>query len=949
MAQVSDIRNPLQRDGTSQAQRQLPALAPGYVKVDERDVEDFLVFALRFARQVVYYDEKNRDEDDDGTPYDWTPFFECDTSVLIAAIEKTNPLPVKRAVTAQLEGPNTPEGLKKLFGLLNDLARQIDAWKEELASWSGLKDKTTKLVKANLSTTLPRLAGFEKGAIERLAPGGNFDTSQYAGFGKEWNLGDPDEVVADTSLFSAATTEAAQIKSAKGALGELFTALYNVFLEIIGQAATFFDESLALTSLVVLSLSPDLARQIDAWKEELASWSGLKDKTTKLVKANLSTTLPRLAGFEKGAIERLAPGGNFDTSQYAGFGKEWNLGDPDEVVADTSLFSAATTEAAQIKSAKGALGELFTALYNVFLEIIGQAATFFDESLKDQPDHEPHITLFIGFLKLYLQVRDDANKLTRRHLDFYYKDVLQLKTRAAVPDSVHLFFKLARQKDEYQIDDGTALDAGKDATGTERVYTLDDDLVANIAQIDSFRTVFVDYEQEDAASAGSPATQSDTIKNVHAAPKANSEDGLGAEIEDTDKPSWKTLGSAAMPEATLGFAVASRALLLAEGRRTITIELHCKNVPDSLIQPALNTTDGIDSTTLSEAFDLFFSGEKAWIVPESKAVAVIVKDDAATTRQGVIAISALLDLTDDPITAFDAEALGEDYGTTLPLAKVIVRHPQKGESATFAYHVLKSLALEHVTLKTDVDEVRTLIVQNDQFAMDASKPFQPFGLAPIDGSHFYVGSAEVFSKKLTGLDLVIEWDALPATFATQYEGYYDPGAPAKTTASGTTLARSADPPLMSDFKADVSVLLDKAWLSPVTGKTLFVEEEGRVDAERTLSLSSTDLAAFKPRTIKTLAAWDPSTQNGFLRLTLTPNDFFHGDYVNVLTRQTLAAGKLPKEMKGAHYIEGPYTFDLLDAAGNQLLKPNLTSDLSTEEEALASYKNLTGHAVVKAQ
>ena len=89
MVQRSDIAYRLQRDGTSQAQRTLAALDPDYVKVDERTVEDFLVFALRFARQVIYYKNTNQEDGD------WKAFFADDVSVLIAAIQKTNPLIIK--------------------------------------------------------------------------------------------------------------------------------------------------------------------------------------------------------------------------------------------------------------------------------------------------------------------------------------------------------------------------------------------------------------------------------------------------------------------------------------------------------------------------------------------------------------------------------------------------------------------------------------------------------------------------------------------------------------------------------------------------------------------------------------------------------------------------------------------------------------------------------------
>lgn len=773
MAQLSDIRNLLQRDGTSQAQRQLAALDPATVKVDERDVEDFLVFALRFAEQVNYYGLDNEGAGD------WTPFFEGDTSVLIAAIEKFNPLPLKRQATALQDGPATPQGLEQFFILLTDLARQIDDWRRDLDASTLLKDQIAKLIKANLATILGRLLGYEKGIAQTFAA--------YEGFA---------------------------------------------------------------------------------------------------------------------------------ASRYDGFGTEWNLGDSMAVAADTSLLGTATEAEDQAEAARDKLGEMFVMLYNVLLEIIGIAPDYFDASVTDQPDHEPHIALFIAFLKLYLLVRDDANRLTERHLDFFYKDVLGLKTRPAVPDSIHLFFKLARQKDEYKIAEDTALDAGKDATKVELVYKLDDDLVANIAQIDSFCTVFVEYDR---GGPNFPAVK--TIKSIYAAPKANSQDGLGAEIEDKEKPSWQTLGSAAMPRATLGFIVASRALLLAEGRRTITVDLYCENFPGALTEAEL---DG--------AFTVSLSGEEEWIKPPASQVAVTLPTSLSTATITVLRLEISLGVTDEAVTAFDAETLGEDYGTRLPLIKVVLARDNA------LYGALKELRLERIVLATDVDEMRTLIVQNDQFTMDTSKPFQPFGPLPEAGAHFYVGSKEVFEKDLTGLELVIEWDALPTTFAAHYQGYYDPDTPPRT----------------SDFQADISILQDKEWIPDPAAQALFVETGGVISAQRTLSLSAAELTKVEPRKIEKVEAWDPGTQNGFLRLTLAPQDFYHSDYANVLTRQALAAGKLPDGLVGAHYKVGAYTFSVLNDASETLLQSVITNfagqaaaqeaydDLLDLAGAAARYRDLDG-------
>lgn len=67
-----EVRN-LQRDGTSQAQRLRPELAPGAIGIDERGAADAVSFARRFAAQLLWYDADNRPagwwaapEDDDG-------------------------------------------------------------------------------------------------------------------------------------------------------------------------------------------------------------------------------------------------------------------------------------------------------------------------------------------------------------------------------------------------------------------------------------------------------------------------------------------------------------------------------------------------------------------------------------------------------------------------------------------------------------------------------------------------------------------------------------------------------------------------------------------------------------------------------------------------------------------------------------------------------------------
>jgi hypothetical protein len=755
MAQRPNIHSWLQRDGTSQSQRRLAKLDPDSAPIDGRDIADFFVFAKRFARRVIYRDLKNIDRGD------WEGFFGCDASAVIAAIEKTNPMPLRDNVRKALDSKPHPQNLNLIFKHMAELACKVNDWREGVGQTIHFREQIDKLIQANLATTWLSLVAYHRAGAQRYASI-IFSAADYTGFSSVW-----------------------------------------------------------------LPDSPKL------------------------------------------------------------------LGNPRDVAPDHGLFGTSDSIKRQLQDAYKKIETLFVPLYRVLQDIIGLAPRYFARDLVGRSNHEPHFALFVAFLRLYLLVRNDANRLTQRHLEFYYEKVLGIKKRPAMSDKLHLLVKLARQvKSEHLLRAGTALDAGKDESGVLVRYELDEDLVANRAQIESFRTVFVKYDRNKNVL---------PVKGVFAAPVAKSQDGLGAEIEDTERPSWPTLGSAAMPKATLGFALASRALLLDEGTRTIELELQAVGLPEEPI-PA-------------DVLIAQLSGEKGWITPDVATLTVPPESVSSTTvggvtvRGGTLKLHLELKSTAASVTFANADALGESFDTTDPVLKLTLRSPSADE---LIYGLLKDLKLQKVTLTTNVEGIKNVIVQNDQFTMDPGKTFQPFGPSPSVGSNFYVGCAEVFQKDLTGLRLHITWDALPESFAKHYEGY-DIG-------SGE--------PANGDFEIKVQMLQDGNWLPKEVEdeKSLFDEDDAKKTIAESL-LDFTTLDVQQPRVIDVFTAWTPATQHGFLRLQLSAPDqaFFHDQYVNVLTRQTLAAGRLPKCTPGAKYRDGNGSITCMndsEIVGKEVIIPN---------------------------
>lgn len=227
---------------------------------------------------------------------------------------------------------------------------------------------------------------------------------------------------------------------------------------------------------------------------------------------------------------------------------------------------------------------------------------FFEKELDPGQRTEPHYALFLAFLQLFRIAQDDLNQITRKHLEFYYRDVLRLDTKEAVADQAYIILELARHVDQHLIEKGTQLKAGKDDSGKELIYKTDRDIVINTATVEEIKAVFRDENSR-----------------LYASPIADSADGQGAEIESTEM-NWRTFGRPAgkwkqherpdRPQAEIGFAFASPLLFLAEGDREITITLTLKET-----EATGSLTELLKGLKVRDAFRVRFSGEEDWIEP----------------------------------------------------------------------------------------------------------------------------------------------------------------------------------------------------------------------------------------------------------------------------------------------------------------------------------------------
>jgi len=351
---------------------------------------------------------------------------------------------------------------------------------------------------------------------------------------------------------------------------------------------------------------------------------------------------------------------------------------------------------------------LFNAQVNEFLggiaKLVKEAAKLFEKTLKDYPKHEPYYGLYLSFLKLFGEAQKSLNTFPKKHLDFYYHDVLNIKNKKAQPDYVFLVLEIQKHLNEHLVKKGVLFLGGKDNLEKEREFVLLNDIVVDYASINYLKAYYIH-------------------KKLYALEEVNKID----ETKNKDK-AWYPFGNPEdhLPTSEAGFAIASNILFLKEGQRTITLTLHFNKL-------------SFPTENLSLVAHL--SGDKGWFTKTA-----IIDDKLKNPFH--INITIILDPGDPSVIPYSQAIHEKDYNTHLPLLLMYVDQSHQD----FSYSELLDFKINQIDIRVDVTGVNDLALSNDFGPIDSSISFKPFGDFPKQEANFFIGSNEIFQKDLKYLE-----------------------------------------------------------------------------------------------------------------------------------------------------------------------------------------------------
>jgi hypothetical protein len=445
------------------------------------------------------------------------------------------------------------------------------------------------------------------------------------------------------------------------------------------------------------------------------------------------------------------------------------------------------------KSTKKRMQTAFETFDDIYGKIIFFKETVSKKLKKENispQNHAPHIGLLLAFYKLFEFVRQDVNSLTQRHLDFYYRDLLQQKQNDRIlRHEAFIACTLNKGMKNSVVTKGSPFDFDM-GNGQKMTFYSDMETEINRAVISDIKTIFKSEVEPFDSKYSVDAFKYDVLYETDILESLRVKGEIQAESY-TDFP--LLFDGERLKQCDMGFIISSPILMLEKGSQVVSIELkldhdllqeHDKTPFDVLLEEIFEQDHKISSHQdfhthelnasekenikdrelhkfFREVFDIYITTEEGWkLIDYSKT----------SYKDQIITIKIPLESRSEQLVSFNPLIHDGDYDTDWPCIRFYLNN-----YATYhPYIFLKEWEIDYIRITADVSEVTNLNLSNSNGNLDHKIPFAPFGSTPEIGSFFRIQNPLILQRNLTSLELSINWSGLPMIeggFEKYYEAY----------------------------------------------------------------------------------------------------------------------------------------------------------------------------------
>ncbi|KQT17910.1 hypothetical protein ASG31_04000 [Chryseobacterium sp. Leaf404] len=317
-----------------------------------------------------------------------------------------------------------------------------------------------------------------------------------------------------------------------------------------------------------------------------------------------------------------------------------------------------------------------------------------DRQLSSYDSHHPHYALFLSFLKLLDLAKDQLNTFTKKHLDFYYKDVILTEHKSAQPDMVYLTIE-PQKTATFLLPANTLFPAGKNTAGENKYYGSINDQVINQIRLHQFSSMYAESEK---------FYKSENLIKINGT-------GESFDVFRRDRQACRE-----------DILIASPLLFLQSGTRTVYLRFNHQNFSHS-------------------DFEFYITGEEKIIQLKNTFT------EKKTGSSSDLFIKIEIPDTEKAIIPFDPEIHSEiKIKTVFPVLQIIPKHKNSINS------------VHEIDLEIQVENFTTYEIESDFGSIDPAKPFYPFSEFPKNGNGFTLKSGEFFMKNNAVAHFVAETD-----------------------------------------------------------------------------------------------------------------------------------------------------------------------------------------------